>query len=97
MFSQRRTDFKVSCSKFYITTFSDLPASSLHDRISMQEDKLSAAEIIPWPVLLTHILTLPGSPVSSEISDLLLFVSYSASLSKRIKFGDYFFDVCCVN
>jgi len=97
MFSQRRTDFKVSCSKFYITTFSDLPASSLHDRISMQEDKLSAAEIIPWPVLLTHILTLPGSPVSSEISDLLLFVSYSASLSKGIKFGDYFFDVCCVN
>jgi len=29
-----------------------------------------------------------------EISDLLLFVSYFASQSKGIKFGDYFFDVC---
>jgi len=29
-----------------------------------------------------------------EISDLLLFVSYFASQSKIIKFGDYFFDVC---
>jgi len=35
--------------------------------------------------------------VSSEISDLLLFVSYFASQSKGIKFGDYFFDVCCAN
>jgi len=41
--------------------------------------------------------------VSSEISDLceisdqLLFASYFASQSKGIKFGDYFFDVCCVN
>jgi len=33
----------------------------------------------------------------SEISDLLLFVSYFASQSKGIKLGDYFFDVCCVN
>ena len=43
------------------------------------------------------------SPVSSEISDLceifdlILFVSYFASQSKGIKFGDYFFDVCCAN
>jgi len=29
--------------------------------------------------------------MSSEISDLLLFVSYFASQSKGIKFGDYFF------
>jgi len=36
-------------------------------------------------------------PVSSEIADLLLFVSYFASQSKGIKFGDYFFDVYCVN
>ena len=42
-------------------------------------------------------------PVSSEISglgeipDLLLFISYFASQSKGIKFGDYFFDVCCAN
>ena len=36
-------------------------------------------------------------PMSSEISDLLLFVSYFASQSKGIRFGDYFFDVCCVN
>jgi len=42
-------------------------------------------------------------PVSSEISDLceifdlLLFVSYFASQNKKIKFGDYFFDVCRVN
>jgi len=32
-------------------------------------------------------------PVSNEISDLLLLVSYFASQSKRIRFGDYFFDV----
>jgi len=31
-----------------------------------------------------------------EISDLLLFVSYFASQSKGIKFGDYLFEVCCV-
>jgi len=36
-------------------------------------------------------------PVSSEISDLLLFVSYFTSQSEGIKFGDYFFDVCCVS
>jgi len=35
--------------------------------------------------------------VSSEISDLLLFLTDFASQSKRIKFGNYFFDVCCVN
>ena len=33
--------------------------------------------------------------MSSEISDLLLFISYFASQSKGIKFGDYFFDMCC--
>jgi len=33
----------------------------------------------------------------SEISDLLLFVSYFASQNKGTKFGDYFFDVCCVD
>jgi len=32
-----------------------------------------------------------------EISDLLLFVSYFDSQDKEITFGDYFFDVCCVN
>jgi len=32
-----------------------------------------------------------------EISDLLFFVSYFASQSKGMKFGDYFFDMCCVN
>jgi len=42
-------------------------------------------------------------PVSSKISDLceisvlLLFASYYASQNKEIKFGKYFFDVCCVN
>jgi len=42
-------------------------------------------------------------PVSSEffdlceISDLLLFVSYLPSQSEGVKFGHYFFDVCCVN
>jgi len=35
--------------------------------------------------------------VSSEISDLLLFVSYFASPSKEIKFDTYSFDVCLVN
>jgi len=32
-----------------------------------------------------------------ETSDLLFSVSYFASQSKKIKFSDYFFDVCCVN
>jgi len=32
-----------------------------------------------------------------EISDLFLFVNYCASQNKVIKFGNCFFDVCCVN
>jgi len=42
-------------------------------------------------------------PVSSEISnpceisDLLFLVSYFDSQSKGIRFGDCFYDVCCVN
>jgi len=32
------------------------------------------------------------APVSSEISDLLLFLSYFASQNKEIKFGNYFSD-----
>jgi len=43
------------------------------------------------------VLILFRLPVSSEISDLLLFVSYFASQSKGINFGDYFFDVCFLN
>jgi len=35
--------------------------------------------------------------VSSEISDLLLFVSYFASQNKKIKFGNYFFHVYCIH
>jgi len=34
---------------------------------------------------------------SVKISGVLLFVSYFASQSKEIKFGDYFFDVFYVN
>ena len=37
------------------------------------------------------------TPVSSGTSELLSLVSCFASHSKGIKFGDYFFDVCCVN
>ena len=48
----------------------------------------------PGPVF--HKLFSPDL-VSSEISDLLLFVSYFASLSKGMKFGVYFFNVSCVN
>jgi len=50
------------------------------------------------PALQAHL-----DPVSSEISDLceisdlFLFVSYFASQNKEIKFGNYFFDVCCAN
>jgi len=33
--------------------------------------------------------------MSSEISDLLFFISYFASQNEGIKFGDYFFDVLC--
>ena len=36
-------------------------------------------------------------PVSSEISDLLLFFSYFASQNKEIKSGKSFFRACCVN
>jgi len=36
-------------------------------------------------------------PVSSEISDLILFFSYFACQNKEIKSGNYFFDVYCVN
>jgi len=42
-------------------------------------------------------------PVSSEIpdfceiSDLLLFLSCFTSKNKEIRFGNYFFDVNCVN
>ena len=36
-------------------------------------------------------------PVSREISGLLLFVGYFASLNKGIKFGNDFSAVCCVN
>jgi len=32
-----------------------------------------------------------------EISDLLIFVGNFASQIKGMKFGDYFFDVCCIN
>jgi len=35
--------------------------------------------------------------VSSEISDLLMFVSYFAAQNKGIKFGDYFLGVYGVN
>ena len=42
-------------------------------------------------------IALDKMPLSSEISDLSLFVSYFASQNKGIKFGDYFFDVFCVN
>jgi len=38
-----------------------------------------------------------SSPVSSEISDLLLFFSYFASQNKEKTFANSFFDVCCVN
>ena len=58
----------------------------------------------PRPVKLVLVLLCSVSVISvsneisdlCEISDLLLFVSYFASLSKGIKFGNYFFDVCCV-
>jgi len=40
---------------------------------------------------------MPLQNVSSEISDLLFFVSYFASQGIGKKFGDYFFDVCYIN
>jgi len=36
-------------------------------------------------------------PVSSKLCEQLLFVSDFVSQSKEIKFGFYFFDVCCIN
>jgi len=44
----------------------------------------------------SKIFEKPG-PMSSEISDLLLLVSYFAYQNKEIMFGNYFVDVCCVN
>jgi len=51
-----------------------------------------------------HIITIMrGLPVSTEISDLCeisdlsLFVSYFASQSKGMKFGNNFVDLCCIN
>jgi len=35
------------------------------------------------------------NPVSSEISDLLLLVSYFTSQNRETKFDNYFFDVRC--
>jgi len=32
-----------------------------------------------------------------KVSNLIFFVSYFASQSKKIKFADHFFDVCCVS
>jgi len=46
---------------------------------------------------ITNICEFGLDPGSSEISDLLLFISYFASQNKGIKFGNYFFDMCCVN
>jgi len=42
--------------------------------------------------LIFHVQVPVSSEISDlcEISDLLFFVSYFASQSKRIKFGDYF-------
>ena len=50
-------------------------------------------------IMRTNIVIQVSSEISDlcEISDLLLFVSYSASQSEGMKFGDYFFDECCVN
>jgi len=50
----------------------------------------------PGPIF--HKFLTPGSdPVSSEISDLLLFFGYFASQNKEITSGNSFLDVCCVN
>jgi len=52
----------------------------------------------PDPVPEAKICEKPGpDALSTEISDLLLFVSYFASQSKGMKYGVYFFDVCWVN
>jgi len=52
-----------------------------------------------WPhrFLLLLKLKSDSGPWSSEISDLLLFLSYFTSENKEIKYGDCFFGVCCVN
>ena len=49
------------------------------------------------------VLNMIQYPVSSEISDLceisdlLLFLNYFTFQNKEIKFGNHFFNVCCVN
>ena len=68
--------------------------------ITFKQQKFSQSD----PVLIREFpKKLRSDPVSSEIcdlcgiSDLLLFLSYFASQTKRIKFDNNFFDVCCVN
>jgi len=62
-------------------------------------DILHAIAELDTVLIRTHLCL----PVSSEISDLceifdlLLFVSYFASQKNEIRFGNNFFDVCCVN
>ena len=48
-----------------------------------------------WSTLVNN--TGVQEPVSSDISDLLLFVSYCASQNKETKVGNDFFEVCYVN
>jgi len=58
------------------------------------EVRNSPRRMVRWQA--TH-MSIPTDPVSSEISDLLLFFSYFASQNKEIKSGNYLFHVRCVN
>ena len=53
--------------------------------------------VMNWISTIISLICSESGPASSKISDLSLFVSYFASLSKGRKFGDYFCDVCFVN
>ena len=60
-------------------------------RCSWEWDSPGCRWALSWSSSLCDALGGSALPMSSEISDLLLFVSYLASQSKGIKFGDYFF------
>ena len=78
---QRLTEWVYDCNVF----------CQRYRRATIQST-LSISGSLPYQSLLILLFR-----VSSEIFDLLLFVSYFISQSKGIKLGVYVFDVCCVN
>ena len=77
-------------------------SSVLQRNVKLLGYPISEGNLSPYPDRVKPLLKMP-TLVSSEIyelcelSVLLMFMSCFASQSKRVKFGAYFFDVCCAN